>query len=82
MAADQRPVRPGEVRAVASEDGRLVVSICQRNDGLFCFYADELEYVESCEEDLWQFGALETGLFGTPDEAETEARSRYRMEGL
>jgi hypothetical protein len=81
MAVERR-VRPGEFRAIASEDGRLVVSIVKRPDGLFCFYADELEYVESCEEDLWQSGLLETGLFGTPDEAEAEARSRYRMAGL
>jgi hypothetical protein len=79
MAADERPVRPNEVRAVPLADGRTVVSICKRPDGLFCFYADTLEYVEDCEEDLWQSGGLEPGLFGTPDEAEAEARLLYRL---
>lgn len=79
MGPDERRVRPNEVRAVPLADGRLVVSICERPDGLFCFYVDELEYSENCEEDLWQTGSLEPGLFGTPDEAEAEARSLYRL---
>jgi hypothetical protein len=78
---EERPLRPNEVCAVESADGRLVISICKRPDGLFYFHADQLEYVEECEDDLWQYGMLETGLFGTPDEAETEARTRYRSLG-
>lgn len=73
-----RSAQHREVRTVTNEDGRLVVAICQRNDGLFCFYVDQLEYDPESETDLWQPGHLETGLFGTSDEAEAEARSRYR----
>jgi hypothetical protein len=73
-----RSERHREVCTVASGDGRFVVAICQRNDGLFCFYADQLEYVAESEADFWQPGLLETGLFGSSDEAEQEARSRYR----
>lgn len=73
-----RSERHREVRLVASEDGRFVVAICQRADGLFCFYVDQLEWDAGSEEDFWQPGSLETGLFGSSDEAEREARSRYR----
>lgn len=61
-----------------SEDGRFVIAICQRSDGLFCFYVDQLEYVAESEADFWQPGSLEAGLFDSSDEAEREARSRYR----
>lgn len=73
-----RSQRHREVRTIASSDGRVVIAICQRSDGLFCFYVDELEYVTEREEDFWQPGSLETGVFGSMDEAEREARSRYR----
>jgi hypothetical protein len=72
-----RSTQHREVRTVASEDGRFVAAICQRSDGMYCFYVDRLEYVAESEVDFWQPGSLETGLFGTSDEAETEARSRY-----
>jgi len=73
-----RSTRHREVRTIASEDGRLVAAICQRSDGLFCFYVDQLEYAPESEADFWQPGLLETGLFGSADEAAREARSRYR----
>jgi hypothetical protein len=73
-----RSTQHREVSTVASEDGRFIVAICQRSDGMFCFYVDQLEYVAESEADFWQPGSLETGLFGTSDEAEREARSRYR----
>lgn len=76
-----RSTRHREVRTVASENDRIVAAICQRSDGLFCFYVDKLEYVVEDDADYWQPGSLETGLFGTVDEAEQEARLRYRALG-
>jgi hypothetical protein len=73
-----RPARPNEIRILASEDGRLIVAICRRDDGLYCFHADSLEYVEESEADFWQMGIVEPGLFGSPDDAEREARSLHR----
>lgn len=78
-----RSARPNEVRVFASGDGRFVVTISRRDDGLFCFYEDWIEHDDECQVDYWQGSeGPEKGLFGSADEAEQEIRSRPEYRDL
>jgi hypothetical protein len=72
----KREIREGEVRAILSADGQTCIAIVKRSDGLFWCFEDIL--MHDREEDVRYWSAMHgplSGLYGTIEEAERDARS-------